>query len=246
MKKAALIYTVTKDNTKALFFSAQQLGVDAIFWCVETKDKDMVVPHNVTLLVEDFSRGGNLNGKVFLLNHARILRKIFDMGYDLVAKIDSDSLILNSSMLDPLPTDVPALRGMRLNGVLSGGAYVVNALMPDAIERFIADHDFPPNPVKTWDGFSQKVERLSYSYSGPVRNMGRWTDSAEDLCVHRAVIHANGYLDYLAQARMFWLNSDAPDVTSVPFFSVISPSYKGDLNVSAPFLVKKMKENFKQ
>ncbi|MDR2981847.1 MAG: hypothetical protein LBV12_06330 [Puniceicoccales bacterium] len=193
--KARLTFTCAKHAEIAKATGAIAQGIDHHFVCVEEKDVDIEIMAGATKIVCDFSFGGNLNGGIFLKGYAGVLDGIFAQGFDVVEKCDSDAGLLKMAILnDPIQEDVAHVRGVRIGGCLSGGCYVINRHVPDAIRAFVEKYQVPDSPTEPDPSDPKKTRKTTYTYDGPVFS-NRWTPTAEDLCVHRAVIDAGGIAD---------------------------------------------------
>ena len=184
---ATLTFTHTRDNDVAYHvFKHADRYADASFWCIESKDAGMVAPPNVEVLVRDFPRRGNLNGRECVDAMAAVGLEILDRGFDVIVKADSDACVLDFGWArSPLPDDRPRLAGIRLTAGVSGACYRYNRPAAEAVRRYCRPENYIPLSVP-----------------------GR-ANEPEDLTFHAAVNAASGVVDVLPASRMTWWNDKA-------------------------------------
>jgi len=96
MKTCALVFTYAGDYPKAVRLTKSLKDcVDTVYFCIESKDKDVPVPDWVTKLVIDFDRCKQLHGTQAIIGMKNVYTKLVEeMGYDLIFKVDSDTIVL--------------------------------------------------------------------------------------------------------------------------------------------------------
>lgn len=95
MKICAVVFTYPGDYPKAIRLTQNMKDyVDDIFFCIESKHKDVPLPNWVTPLVFDFDRCFQLHGTEAIIGMKKVYTQLIDNGYDAVIKLDSDTLVL--------------------------------------------------------------------------------------------------------------------------------------------------------
>ena len=96
MKTCAVVFTYPGDYPKAIRLTQSLKNhLDTIFFCIESRDKNVPLPEWVTPLVVDFDRCRQLHGTQAIIGMKAVYTMLVEqMKYDAVLKIDSDTIIL--------------------------------------------------------------------------------------------------------------------------------------------------------
>lgn len=95
MKSCAVIFTYPNDYIKTCYLcSTIKDCVDDVYFCIETKHKDVPIPSWAKQLIVDFDRCGSLHGCESIIGQKAVYKKLaLEMDYDLVLKIDADTAV---------------------------------------------------------------------------------------------------------------------------------------------------------
>lgn len=99
MKNCAVIFTYPGDYQKASVLTKNMKDyVDDVFFCIESKHKDVPLPSWATPLIIDFNRCTQLHGSQAIIGIKDVFTKLIDIGYDNIIKLDSDTVVLRPEL----------------------------------------------------------------------------------------------------------------------------------------------------
>ena len=94
MKNCAVIFTYPGDYQKAVTLTKSiKEHVDDVFFCIESKHKDVPLPTWATPLIVDFNRCTQLHGSQAIIGIKDVFTKLINLGYDNIIKLDSDTIV---------------------------------------------------------------------------------------------------------------------------------------------------------
>lgn len=95
MKICTVVFTYPGDYPKAIRLTQNmKTHVDDVFFCIESKHKNVPLPDWVTPLIIDFDRCVQLHGTQAIIGMKNVYSLLIDRGYDAIIKLDSDTLVL--------------------------------------------------------------------------------------------------------------------------------------------------------
>lgn len=104
MRSCVVCFTYPRDYLKACRLLKNWQGkVDTIFFCIEPRHQNFPLPEWATPLVANFNRGPSLRGSQAVIGMKGVYEALVEQGYDLIIKIDSDTIIFNHDMfIEPI------------------------------------------------------------------------------------------------------------------------------------------------
>ena len=102
MKICTVVFTYPGDYPKAIRLTQNMKDyVDDIFFCIETKHKDVPLPDWASPLVFDFDRCSQLHGTEAIIGMKKVYTTLIEQGYDAIIKLDSDEETKFTSQILP-------------------------------------------------------------------------------------------------------------------------------------------------